>query len=299
MSEIKERVTWIDSAKGILIITVILGHSLVETSYESPFYHGYILALRLITLFHMPAFFILSGYLMGKNKGQKSTPIYVYIKRKLIKLMVPYLIFEGMATVLLVFVASCAFFIITKINDSRPALLLIAVPLSIAMVCFCNRESHSGLLVGRSLIALCFMAIGYLWVGNEKHIAIINRPLYLIFIVLAMTAIAILNGPVSMYEIMMGKSKIMFVVGAIFGTLLIICISQLKTSSIFKKIGLNSLVIMGVHQHVVYVSRRLNISIYGIIPTMLLFASMLIYSLTIASGYSFIRNYVNSERYKE
>ena len=42
MSEIKERVTWIDSAKGILIITVILGHSLVETSYESPFYHGYI-----------------------------------------------------------------------------------------------------------------------------------------------------------------------------------------------------------------------------------------------------------------
>ena len=52
----------------------------------------------------MPAFFILSGYLMGKNKGQKSTPIYVYIKRKLIKLMVPYLIFEGMATVLLVFV---------------------------------------------------------------------------------------------------------------------------------------------------------------------------------------------------
>ena len=143
------------------------------------------------------------------------------------------------------------------------------------------------------------MAIGYLWVGNEKHIAIINRPLYLIFIVLAMTAIAILNGPVSMYEIMMGKSKIMFVVGAIFGTLLIICISQLKTSSIFKKIGLNSLVIMGVHQHVVYVSRRLNISIYGIIPTMLLFASMLIYSLTIASGYSFIRNYVNSERYKE
>ena len=114
-----------------------------------------------------------------------------------------------------------------------------------------------------------------------------------------MTAIAILNGPVSMYEIMMGKSKIMFVVGAIFGTLLIICISQLKTSSIFKKIGLNSLVIMGVHQHVVYVSRRLNISIYGIIPTMLLFASMMIYSLTIASGYSFIRNYVNSERYKE
>ena len=196
------------------------------------------------------------------------------------------------------FFASCAFFIITKINDSRPALLLIAV-LSIAMACFCNRESHSGLLVGRSLIALCFMAIGYLWVGNEKHIAIINRPLYLIFIVLAMTAIAILNGPVSMYEIMMGKSKIMFVVGAIFGTLLIICISQLKTSSIFKKIGLNSLVIMGVHQHVVYVSRRLNISIYGIIPTMLLFASMLIYSLTIASGYSFIRNYVNSERYKE
>ena len=314
----KERVKWIDSAKGILMIMVILGHSLAETSYKSPFYHGYLLVFRLITLFHMPAFFIITGYLMA-NREWKTIPAVIYLKRKLVKLMIPYLIFEGIAIVLLVFVlrfksfkkamidtlclkcnlradwflvtmffAACLFFFIVRSIDSKRLLLIVAV-LSIVMACICNRESHIQILIGRSLLALCFMVIGYLW-GDERYIAIINKPLYLTLIMLAMLAIAIFNGPVSMYDISMGNLKTMFVLGAILGTILIVCASKKRTSRVFEKIGLNSLVIMGVHQHIVYVARSLNLSIYGLIPTMALFASMLAYSLTIVEGYSYIRS---------
>lgn len=132
--------------------------------------------------------------------------------------------------------------------------------------------------------------------GGERYIAIINKPLCLVLIMIAMLAIAVFNGPVSMYDITMGYSKTVFVVGAILGTILIVCVSKKRTSRVFEKIGLNSLVIMGVHQHIVYVSRSLNLSIYGLIPTIALFASMLAYSLTIAEGYSYIRNKVNSRR---
>ena len=104
MSQKKERIAWIDSAKGILMILVILGHSLAETSIKSRYYHGYILAFRCISIFHMPAFFILSGYLMGCHRDCKEISVSRFIKRKFIKLMLPYFIFEGVAIVLLVYV---------------------------------------------------------------------------------------------------------------------------------------------------------------------------------------------------
>ena len=320
MSETKDRITWIDSAKGILIVIVILGHSLAETSFESPFYHGYILSFRLITLFHMPAFFIISGLLMNNKKGWKVLSPWLYIKRKLSKLVLPYFIFEGIAIILLVFIlrfktfknalidtlilkcnlgadwflvtmffSSCLFFFIIRLTDSK-CMLVITILVSIAIASFCNRESHLQLLLARCLIALCFMAIGYLFEGYKEYISMINMPLYLTFIALFILAFAVLNGPVSMYDIMMGKSKLVFVLGAILGTLLVMCMSQRLATNMFSIIGKNSLVIMGVHQHIVYVTRGLGLKIYGFILTMALFCIMFVYSLIIVGCYNYIHN---------
>lgn len=76
----KKRIDWIDVAKGVSIILVIIGHSI---KYNSEIY-------RFILSFHMPLFVILSGitYKPPKDKEKIKSNIKKYIKQ----LLVPYLI---------------------------------------------------------------------------------------------------------------------------------------------------------------------------------------------------------------
>lgn len=73
-----ERIVWIDIAKGIGIILVVLGH----VNYVSDIDYNII---RVVYMFHMPLFFFLSGYLYKKN-----TDIKGLVKNKFQQLMVPY-----------------------------------------------------------------------------------------------------------------------------------------------------------------------------------------------------------------
>ena len=73
MEKTKQRIGWIDVTKGIAILLVILGHSLVGLKIND-----YIFA------FHMPVFFITSGILFR----QKSIP--AVIKKNAQKLLIPY-----------------------------------------------------------------------------------------------------------------------------------------------------------------------------------------------------------------
>lgn len=70
---------WVNSAKGIGIVLVILGHLLYGSNMA--------IVNKTIYSFHMPLFFILSGYVQKKwvSKG--------YIKKKAEKLLMPYLAF--------------------------------------------------------------------------------------------------------------------------------------------------------------------------------------------------------------
>lgn len=88
-----KRLDWIDIAKGIGIILVVLGHTLVPQVRETGL-AGFLWIF--IYNFHMPLFFFLSGYLFEKglfhytNKGK-------FILGKLQYLMLPYLIFSTFA----------------------------------------------------------------------------------------------------------------------------------------------------------------------------------------------------------
>lgn len=72
-----KRLNWIDVAKGILIILVIMGHT--HINYYSDF---------IINAFHMAAFFILSG--MTFKADYKIT---VFFKKQIKGLLLPYIIF--------------------------------------------------------------------------------------------------------------------------------------------------------------------------------------------------------------
>lgn len=54
-----KRLDWIDIAKGIAIILVIVGHTVPN---PSPLRHA-------IFSFHMPVFFILAGIRLGRSRG--------------------------------------------------------------------------------------------------------------------------------------------------------------------------------------------------------------------------------------
>lgn len=72
-----KRYDWVDVAKGIGIILVVMGHSRFNTG----------IVARWIASFHMPLFFVLAGFCYDEFKY----PTYaMYVKRKVLALVYPY-----------------------------------------------------------------------------------------------------------------------------------------------------------------------------------------------------------------
>lgn len=77
--EIKKRIDWIDVAKGIGIIMVVLSHfSLSESDY----------AIKFVFAFHMPLFFFLSGMVFNAE-----IPFKKFIFKKFKSIYVPFFVF--------------------------------------------------------------------------------------------------------------------------------------------------------------------------------------------------------------
>lgn len=75
---------WIDVAKGIGILCVVVGHAINQLNPESATF--IVLTIRnLIYSFHMPLFFFLSGFLLNY-----STTTLEFIRKKVKRLAVPY-----------------------------------------------------------------------------------------------------------------------------------------------------------------------------------------------------------------
>lgn len=62
-----QRIRFFDIAKGIAILAVILGHSAIETNLFAPHRTAQVV-LSICFSFHMPLFFILSGYFMHPDR---------------------------------------------------------------------------------------------------------------------------------------------------------------------------------------------------------------------------------------
>ena len=70
-----ERIKWIDVAKGIGIILVIIGHVSINANINNFIYS-----------FHMPLFFIISGFLYKPKKN--------FVKNKAKSILIPYFVFS-------------------------------------------------------------------------------------------------------------------------------------------------------------------------------------------------------------
>jgi fucose 4-O-acetylase-like acetyltransferase len=95
----KSRLDWIDYAKGVGIIFVVFGHVIkglnTANLIDSKFYYY---AVNFVYSFHMPLFFILSGYFFYsslKKRGNKS-----FIFNKLGTIAYPFLIWSILQTII-------------------------------------------------------------------------------------------------------------------------------------------------------------------------------------------------------
>ena len=94
------RLEWLDVAKGLAIILVVLGHS--AQYYLYPDYYQSSVMWRIIYSFHMPLFFILSGYAAGLSKSTVFSKTNLF--KKIMRLLVPYFCWKLVAIpVLLLF----------------------------------------------------------------------------------------------------------------------------------------------------------------------------------------------------
>lgn len=82
-----KRLNYIDAAKGIGILLVVLGHHI----------QGKPELIHWIYSFHMPLFFILTGYLEHRNQAdhRQSADLRSYIRKKAAALLWPYYTFSA------------------------------------------------------------------------------------------------------------------------------------------------------------------------------------------------------------
>lgn len=86
---VKKRLDWVDAAKGLLMILVVIGHFPEEV--ENPY-------ITFIYWFHMPAFFILSGLFFKPVPSEER--IFPTVKKRFFQLIVPYIFFIVVITLL-------------------------------------------------------------------------------------------------------------------------------------------------------------------------------------------------------
>ena len=87
------RINWLDSAKGIAIIFVLIGHSIADGMRENNIAFNFLYTF--IYTFHMPLLFFLSGY--GFIKFRKDNDILGFVKKKVQSLLKPWIVYSILA----------------------------------------------------------------------------------------------------------------------------------------------------------------------------------------------------------
>lgn len=266
----KQRLDYLDIAKGFSIALVVLGHIIPE---------GNSLLRNWIYSFHMPIFFIISGYLI--NLSKKDIPITKFITKKFNTLIIPYISFalinyffimynlyiqqeldqKTLITYFIYIIKFCGrsaiwflpclficevLFKLLTYRISNKYLRLIIISILFIITFFIKAEPDTLLLV----LLRSFTALGFITIGNllYKPITNINLNFFILIILFSITVLlALSNGSVDLFALKF-NNIIMYTVNSILGSLALIFLSKkISFSVFFKYIGKNSLIIMGTH----------------------------------------------------
>lgn len=257
----KNRIEYIDTAKGILILTMLIGHI-----WNYGYVHDFIYA------FHMPAFFVISGILFRYSSAIKKTfgrSIFAKFKA----LIIPYLFFEVFAIVLHVLqngmilnIKGYIFEIITMRLSNGPLWFLIVLFLSEILFLLVYKVVDMEGKFGECLIIVLFvtllflpkfpqyinitttiMALFFLIVGFKFYELMSEKSFVFMFVaVLITTFSAIANSGSGMPDYQDGY-RVLYIIGALAGSYFILQVSSLLHCNMISFYGKNSLILLGSH----------------------------------------------------
>ena len=272
-AETKEYISWIDTAKGLGVFFVVLGHLWYGSSNNE--------INQLIYSFHVPFFWILSGYIANYNHKQKLKECY----KKFIRLIIPAIFFIVISLPIylkdvqdqqLAEKLRTIFYVDGIIAFNLPVWYLVVLfevsicdiisgltkrnvyvkSLSI-IVLFCISY-----IIYKKRIILPFgldkaiLGLAFYIVGNviRNHFQIIFKEKILLIISLYIWVMIALhfNGKVSVYNMVLG-SFWNFVIAAIAGSVVFMNLAIFLEDKILqlKKISCNSILILGTHFFIV------------------------------------------------
>lgn len=277
------RINWIDWMKSIGIYLVVLGH----------FYTNIYI---FIYTFHMPLFFIISGFLCKHEDNNR-----VFWKKLWYNLIIPMLIiclinniYDGMKVygldIVYVFkvfkgyILNVPFAMVNCLGSMWFIYTLVVI--KIIYQSYCNNKIMIGLsivfliatllynrfdlsryLYSSNAIVDVFTAFPFFMIGNitkkyKKYLNEIKNKIILFFIFSISLGIVyvcgVLNQPVWMFQCGYGDNIFLFLTGGIFGTIAVFCISKLigSYSSYITKISTGTIIILGFHHHLINIVRN-------------------------------------------
>jgi fucose 4-O-acetylase-like acetyltransferase len=272
----QSRLSWVDIARGIGIITVLYGHAISGDSFR-----------HILYAFHMPLFFFLSGIVFNPQKNSRFSPFLI---KNIRTILIPYLIFSlvsygiwllslsslpqineylnHMAGIIYgnssglffnvvlwflpcLFVTRLIFWVFTHFIKRSSYMILSLIVLSVISytlsLVFPGIKLPFG--IETALTALVFYGLGYIWnVEGQKLIPKINiKPNVLIGLSLfVMILFASINFNIYGYQIDMRLNRysnyVFFYIAALSGISAIVLASIiLKKNTLLEKIGKYSL----------------------------------------------------------
>ena len=181
----KNRIDYIDLAKGICIFLVVLHHALLN--YDIRDYPS----MHFFQMFRMPLYFLLSGLFFKQYEG-----FFGFMKRKINKLLIPYIAFSLITLLmpyhnraiwflLCLFILNIFFYAIFEIAEisekkySQKAKIIVIVALSIiaGIIGFylCKQRILFKTYIPTALVAIPFFGLGFVM---RKYTKILNNSKY-------------------------------------------------------------------------------------------------------------------------
>lgn len=265
------RIDWIDAAKGIGILLVMFGHCWLSAEYT-----------YWLTAFHMPLFFILSGYTFSTKR-----PFTDFLHAKAKTLLIPYAAFALFYTVFYTLLSRTHGGGFDPVNELRlfllqqrhtylwflPVLYLTNVFTYLLTKCLSGIKLVGGgimmlivfhalssfgcvnLIWNLDLVPLCsfFMICGMLYkrYGADLHIEssrLFVAAIVLVAISASTSNLLLTNSKVDMWGNSYGYFPL-FYIGALAGTYaVILLLKHLPSSKTLLFLGFNSLVFYGLHR---------------------------------------------------
>lgn len=277
MSDNKKRIEWIDLAKGFCILLVVFDHA-------SIIYDDYPLRLQL-SAFRMPLYFILSGLFFKQYEN-----LWGFMKRKVNKLLIPFLFFLLFTSILpffithhyfrwnyllnkgiivfnspiwfllCLFIDNVIFYLVQMLAEQLSAkhktVLVLAISAFLGYLGLYLGISGTRLYfyVGSALTALPFFAFGW-WL--YRHTRFLSAPLRLnrdlSIVLVAIVFLALFSVPVKWIDNKFGTDALLALYPCgILGTMMVLLISKwLKHLPFVSQWGRYSIIILCTHYPIV------------------------------------------------